>query len=251
MSYFAFQLSWPRVWLKIEGSVGRQSFSPREIVGIAHTPPLLGSWYPLWPIGGGWKVLGQMAKSLTESRLTYWGGDFMSCWLTEWLAEARPHAIAFRFHCQLTLFVAICLLWCRRRFKLQLQLLLHRLDCIFTDWRVDWMGWQWVTGGRWCPTGLRSLLNSAGCLFYGPVATAYCFRFAPMMQRVPVFPEERQQLFVVYGQSFWALRLLQVNAANCNCCNLVRFMCVWPAGWAIADPLPLPLINCHRKLIST
>jgi len=175
----------------------------------------------------------------------------MSCWLTEWLAEARPHAIAFRFHCQLTLFVAICTLWCRRRFKLQLQLLLRRLDCIFTDWRVDWMGWQWVTGGRWCPTGLRSLLNSASCLFYGPVATAYCFRFAPMMQRVPVFPEERQQLFVVYGQSFWALRLLQVNAANCNCCNLVRFMCVWPAGWAIADPLPLPLINCRRKLIST
>lgn len=118
----------------------------------------------------------------------------MSCWLTalpaEWLAAAGAFIplpwplpwlypscsfpAPFRFHCQLTLFVASTGvagdLSCSRSGSCSDLIAFSQ-----TEERIEW-GCD--------PTRTHNPLSpvpAAGCLFYGPVATAYCFRFASMM----------------------------------------------------------------------
>lgn len=101
----------------------------------------------------------------------------MSCWLTHSLLPRplsdlqSPHLAPLPWQCHrisvsLSIDTFCCLRWCRWRFKLQLQ----RLDCIFTDCRVDWMegwedgGWPWWPWWR-SPLGQELLLAPISWLF--------------------------------------------------------------------------------------
>lgn len=84
---------------------------------------------------------------------------------------------------------------------------------------------RWAKSCCWPP--------SAGCLFYGPVATAYCFRFASMMPTcaqlllLPPFA-----LFFLFRRNVNSSLLFTAEVfERCACCELtlqIEIVASWP-----------------------